>query len=194
MANSGFKIVDSFIGQLDHETDWLTIPNSGTGATATASADDDDNIDTLTLVTGGESFTTIPTVTITNDTIKGDAVVKAVVVNGVVTDLILVSGGTTGFYDGVVAVVFTTGGFSLPESFPDELMTFLHLDFNLSDSAAVNVFKNGVAYPLNNNAPIVGVAFRSLPISKGDVFQFQTDGTVTTGDQTLLQFTLSLET
>lgn len=190
MPNSGFKIIDSFIGQLDHEVDWLTIP-SGSGAIATAD-DTGGVIDTLTLIDGGSGFTTIPTVTIENDAVKGNAVVKAIVENGVVIALELINAGTG--YTGAITVVFTTGGFSLPESFPDELMTFLHLDFNLSDSAVVNVFKNGFGYPINNNATIVGVAFRSLPISKGDVFQFQTDGTVTTGDQTLLQFTLSLET
>lgn len=191
MANSGFKIIQSFAGQLAHDVDWLTIPNSGTGATATASADGSDNIDTLTLVTGGQLFTTIPTVTIENDGVKRDAVVKAVVENGVVTELILISGGIGGLYTAAITVVFTTGGFSLPESFPDELMTFLHLDFNLSDEATVIVFKNGFGYPINNNATILGVGFRSLPISKGDVFQFQASGAI---DQELLQFTLSLET
>lgn len=188
MANSGFNIIDSFIGQLDDDTDWLTIPNSGSGATATASADGSDNIDTLTLVTGGELFTTIPTVTIENGGVKGDAVVKAVVQNGVVTDLIFVSGGTGGLYTGAVTVVFTTGGFSLPEGFPDDLLTFLHLDFNLSNQTILNILKNGVSYPINNGANIQGSAFRSFPISKGDVFQFQTDI-----DQELLQFTLALE-
>ena len=186
MANSGFKIVDSFIGQLDDDTDWLTIP-SGSGATATAS-DTAGVITTLTLTDGGSGFTTIPTVTIENDAVKGDAVVKAVVVNGVVTELELINAGTV--YTGAITVVFTTGGFSLPESFPDELMTFLHLDFNLSDSTVVTVFKNGFGYPINNNAAIVGAGFRSFPISKGDVFQFQ----AADDNQDLLQFTLALET
>lgn len=188
MANSGFKIIQSFIGQLAHDFDWLTIPNSGTGATADA-AQTGGIIDTLTLTAGGELFTTIPTVTITGSTGGSGAVVKAVVENGVVTDLILVIGGT--LYSGTITVVFTTGGFSLPESFPDELMTFLHLDFNLSNEATVIVFKNGFGYPINNNATIEGVGFRSLPISKGDVFQFQASGAI---DQELLQFTLALET
>jgi len=187
MANSGFKIVDSFIGQLDHETDWLTIP-SGSGASATAS-DTAGVITTLTLDDGGGGFTTIPTVTIENNAVKGDAVVKAVVENGIVTDLILINPGTV--YTGAITVVFTTGGFSLPESFPDELMTFLHLDFNLSNEAVVNVFKNGFGYPINNGDALQGAAFRSFPISKGDVFQFQHNSSV---DQELLQFTLSLET
>lgn len=86
------------------------------------------------------------------------------------------------------ATNWLTQDFSLPDDYPDQLMTFLHLNFNLSEPTIVSIIKNGTSYPLNNNETIVGVAFRSLPIEKGDVYNIQCDVT-----QTELQFTLSLE-
>lgn len=78
--------------------------------------------------------------------------------------------------------------FTLPNDYPDNLMTFLHLDFNLTESTIVSIIKDGVSYPLNNNEPIVGVAFRSLPIKKGVIYNVQCNIT-----QTNLQTTLALE-
>ena len=78
--------------------------------------------------------------------------------------------------------------FSLPDDYPDELLTFLQFHFLLSEATIVSYIKDGTSYPLNNAQSIVGVAFRSLPIKKGDVINFQCDVT-----QTVLDFTLSLE-
>ena len=41
--------------------------------------------------------------------------------------------------------------FSLPDETPDELLIFLHLSVGLSETAIVNVIRNGIAYSLNNN-------------------------------------------
>jgi len=81
-----------------------------------------------------------------------------------------------------------TSDFSLPADYPDQLMTFVHLDFNLSEATIVTVIKNGVPYVLNNNQSLVGVAFRSLAIEKGDTYNFQCDVS-----QTALNFVLALE-
>jgi len=81
-----------------------------------------------------------------------------------------------------------TTDFSLPDNYPDQLMTFLHLDFNLSELTVVSIIKNGTSYPLNNNTALIGVAFRSLPIEKGDTYNIQCDV-----NQTALNFVLALE-
>lgn len=78
--------------------------------------------------------------------------------------------------------------FSLSDDYPDDLLTFLQFHFLLSESTIVSYIKNGTSYPINNNTSIIGVAFRSLPIKKGDVINFQCDVA-----QTALDFTLSLE-
>ena len=77
--------------------------------------------------------------------------------------------------------------FSLPVSNPD-LLTFLHLSFDLDVSSVVFIVKNGILYPLNNNESIIGDAFRSLPIIKGTTYNFQCNI-----PQTSLKFTASLE-
>jgi len=79
--------------------------------------------------------------------------------------------------------------FQLPTDFPEELMTFLHLDFNLPTSAIVSITKNGTSFPINNNAPILGAGFRSIPIKKGVAFNIQCSEI-----QANAQFTLALET
>jgi len=81
-------------------------------------------------------------------------VVKGVITNGQVTSYVIVDGGVG--YTSPTAVV-TGGAFSLPIDYPDNIMTFLHLDFNLTDLTVVTIIKNGISYPINNDQDIVGV-------------------------------------
>lgn len=85
-------------------------------------------------------------------------------------------------------VDWLTSGFSLPDDYPDNLLTFLHLDIAVDASTIISIIQNGTAYPLNNNQPVFGKAFRSIPIKKGDVINFQCDV-----NQPNLKFTLALE-
>ncbi len=78
--------------------------------------------------------------------------------------------------------------FSLPDEYPDNLMTFLQFDFAVNASTIISIIQNGTSYPLNNNQPILGKGFRSIPIKKGDIINFRCDV-----NQTNLQFTLALE-
>ena len=79
--------------------------------------------------------------------------------------------------------------FQLPDDYPDGIMTFLQLDFELdTDDTIVTVIKNGIDYVINNGTKIFGVGFRSFAITKNDTFQFKCNQ-----NQTVLQFTLALE-
>lgn len=79
--------------------------------------------------------------------------------------------------------------FQLPDDYPDDVMTFLQLDFELDAAdTIVTVEKNGVDYVINNGQSILGVGFRSFAITKNDIFQFKCNQ-----NQTVLQFTLALE-
>lgn len=98
----------------------------------------------------------------------------------------LIENQTTGGY--TAGNDWLSEDFSLPDDYPEDLVTFLHLDFELDTEAIVSVVKNSTAYVLNNGQTILGVGFRSLAIVKGDTFQFTCDA-----DQTKLQFTLALE-
>lgn len=81
-----------------------------------------------------------------------------------------------------------SSNFSLPVDFPDNLMTFVHLNFDLGTIGIVSIIKNGISYPLNTSVSIVGDVFRSIPIIKGVTYNFQCDTT-----QTNLKFVLALE-
>jgi len=80
--------------------------------------------------------------------------------------------------------------FVLPPDYTPNVMTFLHLDFELDNvlGTIVTVVKNGVDYVINNGATITGVGFRTFAITSNDTFQFKCDQ-----NQTVLQFTLALE-
>jgi len=78
--------------------------------------------------------------------------------------------------------------FQLPEDYPDELMTFLHLDFNLTTDAIVSIIRNGVSFVLNNGVQFKGVGFRSIAISRDETINIQCDVT-----QANAIFTLALE-
>jgi len=76
----------------------------------------------------------------------------------------------------------------LPDDYPEQLVTFFHLGIYLSEATMLLIIKNGTAYPLNNNETLEGAIFRSIPITTGDVINFQCADA-----QTMLQFDLSLE-
>jgi len=185
MGKSGFTIIESFEGVIEATFDWLT-DGGGTGATAivTESGGVITDVQPNAL---GSGFTFPPTIVLSEAGVNGKgAIIKGVITNGQVTSYVIVSGGLS--FTGPVTAAVTGGGFALPDNFPDELLTFLHLDFNLIIDGTVSIFKNGIPYPINNDQDIIGVAFRSLPIRKGDVFQIRCDT-----DQEPLQFTLALE-
>jgi len=92
------------------------------------------------------------------------------------------TGGITGGVD------WLSSNFSLPDDYPDNLVTFLHLDFELDTLTKVIVTKNTADFPINNNENLIGVGFRSFAITKGDVFNFNCSIT-----QTEFRFTLALE-
>jgi len=78
--------------------------------------------------------------------------------------------------------------FQLPEKYADSLMTFLQISMSLSQSSTVLIIRDGVSYPINNNEPIIGELYRSIPIEKGEVVNIQVGTT-----QTTLKFKFSLE-
>ena len=78
--------------------------------------------------------------------------------------------------------------FSLPDKWPEDIQTFLQLNFSLSESSIIFIRRNGINYPITNNTPVIGEVYRSIPIQKGDVINVQLEVT-----QTALQFKFSLE-
>lgn len=78
--------------------------------------------------------------------------------------------------------------FSLPDDWPDNLMTFLQIHLSLSDLTTVFIRRNGINYELNSAVEVIGEVYRSIPIEKGEVINVQFDTT-----QTALQFKFSLE-
>jgi len=78
--------------------------------------------------------------------------------------------------------------FQLPADYPDELMTFLQISLSLSESSIILIIRDGVSYPINNNEPLIGEVYRSIPIEKGEIINVQFGTT-----QTTLKFKFSLE-
>lgn len=78
--------------------------------------------------------------------------------------------------------------FTLPDDWPDELFTFLQIQLSLSESTIISIIRDGTAYPINNNAEIIGEVYRSIPIQKGEVINIQFGTT-----QTLVKFKFALE-
>jgi len=78
--------------------------------------------------------------------------------------------------------------FQLPDDWPEDLMTFLQISMSLSESSIILIIRDGVSYPTNNNEPILGEYYRSIPIEKGEVMNVQVGTT-----QTALKFKFSLE-
>jgi len=167
MGKSGFTIIEVFQGHYDSNENWLTA-SGGIGATANVT-ESGGEINSVTPNALGSGFTSPPTVTISGGGGVG-AIVKGVITNGQVTSYVIVDGGV-GFTSPTATV--TGGAFSLPADYPDNIMAFLHLDFNLIIDTVVKIIKNGEAYSINNDETIVGVAFRSFPIIAGDTFQIR---------------------
>ena len=78
--------------------------------------------------------------------------------------------------------------FTLPDEWPDDIFTFLQINFSLSESTAILIIRGGISYPVNNNAPVIGEVYRSIPIQKDEVVNIQLGTT-----QTALRFKVSLE-
>lgn len=78
--------------------------------------------------------------------------------------------------------------FTLPNEWPDDIMTFLQISLSLSESSIIFIRRDGVNYPINNNEAIIGEVYRSIPIQKGEVINLQLDTS-----QTLLKHKISLE-
>jgi len=78
--------------------------------------------------------------------------------------------------------------FQLPADYPDNLMTFLQISLSLSESSIISIIRDGTSYPINNNLPLIGEVYRSIPIEKGEIVNVQFDTT-----QTILKFKFSLE-
>lgn len=78
--------------------------------------------------------------------------------------------------------------FQLPEKYADNLMTFVHINLSLSESAIISIIRDGVSYPINNNVAILGEVYRSIAIEKGEIINVQVDTT-----QTTLKFKFALE-
>jgi len=78
--------------------------------------------------------------------------------------------------------------FQLSDEWPVDLQTFLQISMSLSDSSTVSIIRDGVSYPINNNEPIIGELYRSIPIQKDEVINIQVGTT-----QTTLKFKFSLE-
>lgn len=78
--------------------------------------------------------------------------------------------------------------FSLSDDFPENLISFLHLEFSLSEAAIITIIDDGIAYQLNNNLPLVGKVFRSIEIEKGQIINAQVSVT-----QTNMKFKMALE-
>jgi len=70
--------------------------------------------------------------------------------------------------------------FQLPDDWSENLMTFLQIDFSLSESSSILVIRDGVSYPINNNIDLIGEVYRSIPIQKGEVINIQLGTTQTT--------------
>lgn len=93
-----------------------------------------------------------------------------------------ITGGITGGVD------WLGSDFELPDDYPEDLVTFIHLDFELDTLTKVSVTKNSADFVINNDENLIGVGFRSFAITKGDVFNFTCSVT-----QTEFRFTLALE-
>lgn len=78
--------------------------------------------------------------------------------------------------------------FKLPDDWPPDLMTFLHISLSLSESSTVSVIRDGNSYPINNNEPLIGEVYRSITIEKDEIMNFQ----VGTG-QTAMRAKFALE-
>lgn len=78
--------------------------------------------------------------------------------------------------------------FQLDNDYPDDLMTFLQIDLSLSEAAIISIIRDGTSYPINNDVPLIGEVYRSIPIQKGEVINLQLDTT-----QTTLKFKVALE-
>jgi len=78
--------------------------------------------------------------------------------------------------------------FKLPDDYPDNLMTYLQISLSLSESSTISIIRDGTSYPINNNEPLIGEVYRSIPIEKGEVVNVQFGTT-----QTTLKFKFSLE-
>ncbi len=78
--------------------------------------------------------------------------------------------------------------FQLPDEWPNDLMTFLQISLSLSESSTVSIIRDGISYPINNNEPLVGEVYRSIPIQKDEIINIQLGTT-----QTILKFKFSLE-
>jgi len=78
--------------------------------------------------------------------------------------------------------------FELPDDYPDNIMAFLHLDFNLSAGAKIFVVRGGTAFVINNDETITGSGFRSFAIQKNETFNIQSSV-----GQAGAQFILALE-
>ena len=78
--------------------------------------------------------------------------------------------------------------FQLPDDYPDNLMTFLQISLSLSESSTILIIRDGISYPINNDQPLIGEVYRSIPIEKGEIVNVQFGTT-----QTILKFKFSLE-
>lgn len=78
--------------------------------------------------------------------------------------------------------------FQLPDDYPDNLMTFLQISLSVSDSSIIRIQRDGIFYPINNNEPLIGEVYRSIPIIKGEIINVQF-----LVNQALLKFKFSLE-
>lgn len=65
--------------------------------------------------------------------------------------------------------------YSLPDDYPPQLATFLHLSLSLATSTVVNIIKNSQPYPIENNNALQGEVYRSFQIKKGDVINVQVE-------------------
>ena len=78
--------------------------------------------------------------------------------------------------------------FELPDDYPNNLMTFLQIHLSLSESSTILIVRDSIPYPINNNDPLIGEIYRSIPIEKGETVNVQFGTT-----QTLLKFKFALE-
>jgi len=78
--------------------------------------------------------------------------------------------------------------FKLPDDYVDGLFTFLQIHLSLSESSKISIIRDGTSYPINNDEPLVGEVYRSIPIEKEETLNVQFGTT-----QTLLKFKFALE-
>jgi len=81
------------------------------------------------------------------------------------------------------------------DSWPENLMTFIHLSLSLPELIKVNVLRNTTnptttfAFALNNNEQLIGDVFRSIPIIRGENINFQ----LQSGSSGTIKYKIGLE-